>query len=249
VQTTDVFVNGAVGAPGLVPLRRTECDLLHAIVGAAGVSDIASGQVTLRRLRYPGEENTLDLSGPDGLRAALALDPLESGDVVTVEAAEPNSVYVGGLVNAPSPQLYPPGVQVTFLQAIAAAGGLRTDIFPREGTLIRRMPNGTDLHVKLDLDRLKTGQDPNFMLAAGDILWVPDTLATRVQDFINQNFFFRAGVSANVTYNVSGIEFLNRQDMQASGISNNQNSSGSFNPFQLLNNNPILQNLNPGAGP
>ena len=126
--------------------------------------------------------------------------------MVAVEAANPNTVFVGGLVMAPSPQAYPPGTQVSVLQALAAAGGLRTDVIPREATLIRHMPNGKDVHVKLDLNRLGTGKDPNIQLAAGDILWVPHTIETRVQEWISRNIYFRAGADVRATYNVIGTK-------------------------------------------
>lgn len=238
-ESTNVMVKGAVTMPGLVALRRTERNLLFAIVGAGGASDLASGEVTLRRIRRPTEEITLDLSDPAELRAALALKPLEDGDIVNVRAAVPNTVLVGGLVNAPRPQAYPPGVEVSVLQAIAAAGGLRTDVFPREGTLIRRMPDGRDVHVKLALNRIADGRDPNILLAAGDILWVPETFGTRVQDFINRNFFLRAGVSVN--YSVTGIEFLNRRSMQTSRLGGGLEDS--FDPFGFLTRGTTLQSL------
>lgn len=210
--TTDVLVVGAVTLPSLVPLRRTERDMLHAIVSAGGVSEIASGDATLQRIRRPGEEVTLNLYDPRGVQAALDLDPLEDGDIVTVHSAMPNTIFVGGLVNAPAPQVYAPGVPLTVLQALAAAQGLRTDVRPREATLIRRMPDGTDAHVKLDLLRVTSGQDPNIRLAAGDILWVPETVDTMIEDWINRNVVLRA--SANVTYNVTGIEYMNRRSQQ-----------------------------------
>lgn len=238
-DTTDVLVVGAVLEPGLVRLRRTQRNLLHAIVTAGGVSDVASGAVKLRRLRGPETETTLTLTDPDGLRAALALDPLESGDILNVQSAVPNTVFVGGLVNAPRPQTYPQGVDMTVLQALAASGGLRTDVTPREATLIRRMPDGEDVHVKLDLDRITTGQDPNIMLAAGDVLWVPETLETRIHDWINQNVFFRVGAvsTANLNYNITGIDFLNsnarnqalRGFGQRGGVLQDQ-----FDPFGFL---------------
>ncbi|MGB2819595.1 MAG: polysaccharide biosynthesis/export family protein [Phycisphaerae bacterium] len=200
-HTFDVLVTGAVAAPGLVPVRRNERNLLFAIVGAGGASDMASGRVTLRRLRDPEKKVTLDLRDPEAVTTALALPPLEDGDMVGVEAAKPNTVFVGGLVNVPSPQSYPPGVRVTVLQAIAGAAGLRTDVLPREGTLIRRMPNGRDVHVKLDLNRLANGKDPNILLAAGDILWVPHTLETYAQEWISRNIYLRGGVNAGLRYN------------------------------------------------
>ncbi|MCP4249830.1 MAG: hypothetical protein GY778_22535, partial [bacterium] len=234
-HTTDVLVVGAVASAGLVQLRRTERDLLHAIVAAGGVSDFASGEATLSRVRNPAEEITLNLTEAKGLYTALALEPLEDGDIVTVQAATPNTIFMGGLLNAPSPQQYGPGVEITILQAIAAAGGLRTDVTPTEATLTRRMPDGTDAFVKLDVRRIATGKDPNIMLAAGDVLWVPFTWHTRVEDFINRNIFLRAGISVN--YSVSGIEYLNRQDQQSSGVS--QGGSGfsaqdAFDPLGFL---------------
>ena len=237
---TKVFVRGAVTMPGLVQLTRTERNLLFAVVGAGGATSAASGKATLRRVRRPAEEVTLDLTDPNELRAALALDPLETGDTIEVHAAFPNTVFVGGLVNGPRPLVFDPGVKVNVLQAIAASGGLRTDLTPTEATLTRRVPDGRDVHVKLVLKRIEDGTDPNIMLAAGDILWVPYTTLTRIQEFINQNVFLRAGASVN--YNVSGVEYMNRrgQQTQQFGGANQQNA---FDPLGFLGQNAALQTL------
>lgn len=206
--TANVIVSGAVSRPGMVALPGNQRNLLYAIVSAGGVSSQASGKVTLCRLRDPQDKVTLDLSDPGDLAQALALAPLKSGDMVAVEAANPNTVYVGGLVNVPMQQNYPPGVRVTVLQAIAASAGLRSDIFPKEATLIRRMPDGKDVHVKLNLKRLAKGEDENITLAAGDILWVPHTLETRIQEWINSNIYLRAGARANLSY-----DFIHTKDI------------------------------------
>jgi protein involved in polysaccharide export with SLBB domain len=240
-EATNVVVTGAVTLPGFVKLRRTERDLLHAIVAAGGLSQAAAGKATLRRVRNPGETITLDLTDPVQVNQAMALAPLENGDIVSVQSASLNTVYIGGLVNRPAPLVLPAGVQLTALQALAGASGVRTDVTPSEATLIRRMPDGTDAHVRLNIDRMACGQDPNIMLAAGDILWVPETLETKVQDFINRNIFMRAGVS--VTYNVSGIEFLNRRELQGEGVGGNNNLESTFDPLGFLNRDAALQDL------
>jgi hypothetical protein len=85
------------------------------------------------------------------------------------------------------------------------------------------------------------GEDPNITLVAGDILWVPDTLGTRVQDFINRNIFMRAGVS--VTYSVTGVEFLNRRELQGAGVSGND-LEDSFDPLGFLGRDQLLQDIN-----
>lgn len=239
-DTTNVLVIGAVGNPGLIPLRRTERNLLFAIVGAGGVSSAASGKAVLRRIRHPDRVETMALTDPVELNKALSLPPLEAGDIIYVDAAQPNTVYVGGLVSRIGPQTMPSGVNMTVLQAIAGAGGLRTDVTPTEGTLIRRLPSGRDVQVKLDMQRIVTGRDPNISLQAGDILWIPDTFGTRIEEFINQNLFLRAGVAVN--YNVSGQEFLNRNQQRGGGGFNN-NLQDSFDPFGFLNQNNALRGI------
>lgn len=203
-QSTRVLVIGAVSAPGLIELNANERNLLFALVRSGGVTNNASGLATLKRIRQPGDEVVVNLKDPQGLTDALTMAPLQNGDIINVHAAMPNTIFIGGLVNAPRTQTYPAGVEMTLLQAIVGAGGLRQDVTPREATLIRRMPDGTDAHVRLDLDRIASGQDPNITLSPGDILWVPHTAETRVQDWINRNVFFRAGMS--FTYNLEGDE-------------------------------------------
>jgi protein involved in polysaccharide export with SLBB domain len=241
-QETSILLVGAVDVPRLVKLRRTERNLLHAIATTEqlGVTEAASGKVTLRRIRGP-EEVTLDLRQPADIQAALRLGPLEDGDIVELHADQANTIFVGGLVNFAHAQEYRRGTQVTLLQAIAAARGLRTDVTPREATLIRRMPDQRDVHVRLDLERLRTGQDPNILLAAGDILWVPDSVETRVQDFINRNIFLRAGVSVN--YSVSGVEFMNRQTTQTGGGVGGTDLQDTFDPFGFLTRGSTLQTI------
>ncbi|GJM24567.1 MAG: hypothetical protein DHS20C16_09820 [Phycisphaerae bacterium] len=244
---TNVLVHGAVTKPGLTKLRRTERNLLYAIHHAGGLSDISAAQVTLSRLRSPDEEETVNIATREGLAKALAMDPLEDGDIITVSTAKVNAIFIGGLVLAPQTQIYPPGTTINALQAIAAAGGLRTDVSPKAATLIRRMPDGEDVHVKLDLKRLASGEEPNVMLAAGDILWVPETTETRIQDWINKNIFIRAGLNASVSYNVSGIEFLNRHGSQGGGAGGG-NLQDSFDPFGFLNRNSSLSTIQTQTG-
>ncbi len=239
-EGTKVLMVGAVQLPGFVRLRRTERNLLMGVVLAGGVTADATGRAKLRRLKRPGEEWSFDLTEPTQIRAALDLEPLENGDMILVEASA-RAVFVGGLVNAPGPVLMDAGIQMNLLQALAASGGLRTDITPKEGTLIRHMPDGTDAMVKIDLDKLAGCQTPNLQLAAGDILWVPHTVETRIQDWVNRNIFLRAGASVN--YNVTGIEFLNRRELQGAGRGSSGGLQDSFDPFGFLLRNQALQNI------
>ncbi len=225
-RMTHVVVLGEVGVPGMVELPRGNRDILHAITAAGGVVPTtgggitpssltypagiiaaaavtnASGKITLRRIREGGKPQRFDLREPEGLRQALTIDPLEDGDVVYVEGGRPNnSIFVLGLVVRPSRQDYPPGTRVTLLQAIASAGGLDPFLFPSKGTLIRRL-DGHDVHVRLDLTRIREGCDPDIEFAPGDIVDIPWTLGARVLRFINVWTSFDFG--ASVRYEVIG---------------------------------------------
>ena len=189
--TTDVVVIGAVMMPGLVNLRQHERNLLVATATAGRSTADASGLVTLRRFDDPDHPEQYNLYDPRDLRRALALAPLSNGDIVEVHSGKSNTVFIGGLVNVSGPQTYPAGTRVTALQALAAAGGTRSDLVPTEATLIRRIGDD-DVHVKLDLFRLVTGRDKNIELAAGDILWVPHTVWTRAHELANNTISLRA---------------------------------------------------------
>ncbi|MDI9585250.1 MAG: hypothetical protein QM473_13590, partial [Acidobacteriota bacterium] len=159
-----------------------------------------------------------------------------------------NTVFVGGLVLTPGPQVYPPGTEVTILQAIAAAAGVRPDLWPHEATLIRRV-NGQDVHVKLNLNRIRDAKDPNFTLAAGDVLWVPHTVETRIREWINNNVFLRVGATATANYTLDytmpGIDYLNRAAREAAFGGPVRTLQDQFDPFGFLLRNQALQNLQP----
>lgn len=245
---TTVLVLGEVVDPGPVPLQRNQRSVLQAILRAGGPTPFASDQIVLVSASDPQKKQTFHINSVDGLVEAAQLDRLGEQDIVWVGRRGNDFVYVNGLVGASRPIPVPRGSSLTVLQALAASGGLRTDVTPREATLVRHTSDGQDVHVKLNLDRIRNGSDANIQLAAGDILVVPDTLETRVQDFINRNLFFRAGVSATLTYNVSGIEFLNRPSQQV-GDSGGDSISDMFDPFGSLTRNALLQNISARPAP
>ena len=207
VKFTQIIVRGAVAAPGLTKLRRTERNLLYAMDTAGGISPSASGRVTVTRIRRPSEAVTFDLTDPVQLRAALGMDPLEEGDIIFAEGNLPNAIYIyGALSGSPT---FPVGVKPRINDILAQLGGIPKDLNVKEATLVRRMADGRQVFVKLDLHRLLRGEDPNFQLSPGDHLWVNWTPELRLQDFINQNFFLRFGASGSVSYSASSSDQLN----------------------------------------
>ncbi len=97
--TTTVLVVGAIPNPGLIKLRSNERNLLYAVASAGGATDVTSGIATLKRIRQRGTTSSFNLLDPDQLCDALAMEPLENGDIVEVHTANPNTIFFGSLGN------------------------------------------------------------------------------------------------------------------------------------------------------
>jgi protein involved in polysaccharide export with SLBB domain len=242
VESTEVIVKGAVTNPGLIPLRRTERNVLFALVSAGGLTEAASGIITLQRLRLAGSLATLNMSTPEGIKQALMEEPLEDGDIINVHGWDMPDIIVSGLIklsgNATMSRItLPPGKRCkSVLQVLAEAGGLPSTLFIREGTLTRWYPDGRNVRVRLDLLRLVSGKDPNFMLQAGDILWVNHTFDTWVQQWFNSHVMLNAGASANMSYNATATDQLNHRDT-ATGAGT---PTSGFDPFGFLQRGFLL---------
>jgi len=196
VETTTVLVAGAATNPGLVRLRQNERNILYALALAGGFGETAtagglsrdiSGRVRYRPVNPARPEVVYNLADMNDFRRVLQLPPLESGDVLIVEAAESSAVYVDGLVNRPGPIMIPPRSSLSALRAVTAAGGLRDLLDVKDATLIRTAADGQDLHVKLNLSEMFAGRQPDVALRAGDILHIPYTLDTFLQDWFFRN--------------------------------------------------------------
>ena len=82
---------------------------------------------------------------------------------------------------------------------------------------MRRKAAGDVVRVKLNLDKIKEGKDPDILLAAGDVLVVPHNAATRLEEYINRAFQPRIGVGVETTYNPWTLYYLRKDTGQNGG--------------------------------
>lgn len=195
-RSIDLIVLGEVRTPAPVELRRDRSSILQALLAAGGPTEFADGRVTWIPSRAPDQTVSLDLSKRADLIRAAKIGMLQDSDVLLVERRSADAVYVAGLVNIPGPVPMPTGSTMSVMQAIGAAGGTLLEYCPNEATLMRRMPNGELVRVKLELNRIKIGEDPDLKLAAGDMLIVPHNTSTRIEEFLAKAFIFRFGLDA-----------------------------------------------------
>jgi protein involved in polysaccharide export with SLBB domain len=185
-ESTTVLVEGPASTPGLVKLHENERNVLYAMTAAGGFGLASSGRVRLKPINPERNEEVYDLTDVNDVRRALLAEPLEAGDVIVVEASDENAVYVTGLVNRAGPIIIPPASRLSVLRAVAAAGGLRDYLDVKEAILIREMPDGDQVQVKLDLGGMIAGRTPDLALKAGDVLSIPYNL-----DVFAQEWFFK----------------------------------------------------------
>jgi protein involved in polysaccharide export with SLBB domain len=189
-QETTVLVTGSAMAPGLVRLRQNQRNVLYALAAANGFVEGSSGEIHVVPARPGRPALTYNLRNPNDVRSALLAPPLESGDTVVVRAAQSSVVYLTGLVNVPGPIPLPLGESVSLVRAVAAAGGLVDFLEPQEATLWRKLDDGKQVRVKLDMAKIMVGEEDDIALLAGDVLDVPHTAHTRFRQWFAQNIRF-----------------------------------------------------------
>ena len=212
------------GGAQMVELKRHRASVLQALLSSGGAQDYG-GQVTVIPARDPDHPVTYNLGNRSDLVRAARVGSVEEADIVMVDSRPNDAVYIQGLVNAPGPIPMPRSARLTVLQAIGAAGGPMLAFEPREATLMRHEEDGKLVSVKIDLDRIKKGADPDMLLATGDVLILPHNAATRIEEYIARSFQFRVGTGVETTYNPWTLYYLRKE---------RGNQGGGF--FQSLTN-------------
>lgn len=144
--------------------------LLDVLATAGGLPTTASHVITISR---PGlaEPITVDL-GTDPLRSSLANIPIFAGDTIIVSRI--GVVYMMGAFKTsgaiPLTQYDP----LTLMEATAISGGLNFQGKYNDVRLIRTVGDHRTV-VKLDIQRIMHGKDPDPILQANDIVFLPDS--------------------------------------------------------------------------
>ena len=187
------FISGAVAKPGKYELNfhPRVMDLIAQAGGvAADRGNIAyilkksEGQTSKVEEREPLLESE---SEPVQIDLVKLLDQgdmsenilLESGDTVYIPLDKAlnltkTKVYVEGEVKSPGVFDYLPGL--TALRACIMAGGFAEYAAPNRAKIIRNSENGEEQEIiKIDLEKVKIGKEPDIPLKPGDRIHVPET--------------------------------------------------------------------------
>ncbi|MCX7808063.1 MAG: polysaccharide export protein, partial [Deltaproteobacteria bacterium] len=94
---------------------------------------------------------------------------------VSVRVQEYNSRRISILGAVRQPGSYPIRSRMGVVEAISLAGGF-TALANRDGTRLTRRINGELRTFNVPVDRIASGQEPDIVVRAGDILHVPERL-------------------------------------------------------------------------
>ena len=165
-----ILVVGRVENPGIIEFN-TRPTLLEALARAGALPLLRPEQLLTRCAVLRGRDkiawiNVSDLLVGGNLNLNLRLKP---NDVVYIPDSTDTSVYVLGQVLRPGVYRHTP--EMTFMDALAQAGGLTEDAVPWTIYLVRPSEH---MNVKVDLKEfLKPKRGINVQLKEGDILYVP----------------------------------------------------------------------------
>lgn len=162
-----ISVSGEVQKPGVFPMNGS-MRLVDAIALAGGLTNRA-GQVIAIEHSDPSEPAKL-VSVPNGAPGVGQNPVLSAGDNIIVERA--GIVYVIGDVNKPGGFVMDNTSNLTVLQALALAEGIKSTAALGSARLIRTTPQGRT-ETPLQLKKIMASQMPDPQLQAEDIILVP----------------------------------------------------------------------------
>lgn len=186
-QSQRYFILGQVRNPGAYPIAKPTT-VIEAISQAGGMysaqnlSGDAQEMVDLdRSLMIRGDEiipvdfRGLIEHGDMGQNAYV-----RPGDYLYLPSVQHRAVYVLGSVQNPGPVYF--DNDPTILSAVAMAGGPRQDAVIVNALVIRGSLTQPRV-AKVNLHDIIRGQENDARLAAGDIVWVPNTIFTNLKNY------------------------------------------------------------------
>jgi polysaccharide export outer membrane protein len=170
-----VSVQGAVLKPGVYQIFGGS-SLLELLGRAGGLSDERGSKILVLRRGEGDAQERLEIDA-DGLVEegdVTANIELRPGDVVVVPVARKLRVYVTGAVTKPGAVEYSSSEGITVLQAITAAGGPTQRANLKKVTINRRLSDGTEERIKVNLKKIQQGKESDVSLQRNDTVVVAE---------------------------------------------------------------------------
>lgn len=175
-KNQQVAVIGAVANAGSYELVGRK-NLLQIVSMAGGFSESAGNEVFILREGPDGKTSTITIDLKDLLvNGNQALNvPIEPNDVVNVPVDREVRVFVMGRVTRPGAVKAKLSEGITLLQAIADAGGLAEGAKESAILITRKIANGKEQKIRVNLKDILKGRKKDITLQEGDVVFVPES--------------------------------------------------------------------------
>lgn len=185
-----VAITGAVRMPQIYPVFG-KTTLLDVLSQAQGLAEDA-GNVAIISRGSNGEDATGQSTESVDIKKLLRdSNPDDNvdvypGDRVTIPQA--GIVYVVGAVNKPGGFMVKTSNGMTVLQAVAMAEDVKVDSVKSKSVIIRPNPNAPEGHeqIPVNLNSILQGKQPDTVMLADDILYVPESASRRALRNVGQ---------------------------------------------------------------
>lgn len=106
---------------------------------------------------------------------------IKPGDYIFIPSLTARSIYVLGEVAQPGPVYYESGT--TLLTAVASTGGINKEAIGSKALILRGGTREPQVAV-VNIPAVLKGKQPDLLLEGGDIIWVPRTPWTKLNDYV-----------------------------------------------------------------
>jgi len=175
-QSKQVSVLGAVAKQGFIELigRQT---LLRVITAAGGLMRDAGKEIIVFRQQPDGTSLPLRIVVDDLMQRG---DPksniiIEPGDTVMVQVDKSVPIYISGEIRNPGVLQVLKSRLPTLTQAIAQTGGFTDQARKGKVIVTRRDDRGNIKKFEIDVTRIQSGKDKDFLLEENDAVFVSKT--------------------------------------------------------------------------
>ncbi|MEE2777169.1 MAG: polysaccharide biosynthesis/export family protein [Acidobacteriota bacterium] len=171
--SSSVSLQGAIQSPGIYPLIG-QGTLLEMISAAGGLrrDDVGREILVLRGGKNDQQQRlaiNIDVLSEGDVASNIVLEP---GDILIVQQARTQRVYVTGAVRNPGAVEFSESEGITVLQAVSAAGGPTERANRSKVHIVRRRADGGHDRINLDLKKIRKGKAADIMLDKNDTIVV-----------------------------------------------------------------------------
>jgi protein involved in polysaccharide export with SLBB domain len=218
-----ILVSGAVEKPGSIPVNDDSVSLADVIVRAGGISNKASGRITISGgnagnstttingisdrglLQVESANSVLPISQSSVQARTVSLDQVSEpqlaeimvpeGAVVNVEKQPPRPIKVVGVIRDQVVEV-PAGQNVRLLDALTMAGGQTYSNWVSDRlTITRYIPEEEKtVRIRASIRKARANSEDNILLAPFDVVTVEENVVTFTLSTLSG--LFGAGVSA-----------------------------------------------------